>query len=236
MSCHVNFEGNNTGFSNIVYRAVDPNNLVNHTPPVVPGNCAETTVYPLIEIIQPLLDTTFEANLTQYTLKAKLTQGDILTAKVDFLQGTTIVAENLSVDLVDSTATYIWNVPSNVGNITAFTARVRDAGFVSFSEVKKFTRITPVSTNHLAKGDKWDLVVFPNPTNAKEPVHVRLPNAELSLTFTLFDLTGKKLNSNFERESHGDYVLTNQKELKPGIYLLKAEGENAMKMVRLVVQ
>jgi len=189
VSCHVVVENNNTGFSGVTYRAVDPNNLVNHTPPIVTGNCAETTIFPMIEIIQPLADTSFGVSLTQYTLRAKLIQGDIFTAKIDFLQGTTVVAENLTVDPSDSTATYVWNVPANVGNINAFTARIKDAGFVSFSLVRVFTKNTPVNV-FKKTSSQFEVLVFPNPAGHGSNPVIRLSNVHSLVSISLSDIAG----------------------------------------------
>jgi len=236
ISCHIVFESNNSGFGTVTYRAVDPNNLTNHTAPIVQGNCAESTIYPLVEIIQPVTDTTYEDNLTQYILKAKLTRGDIFTSKIDFLQGTNVVSENLTVNPADSTATYVWNVPANATNITAFTARVRDADFVSFSRVKKFTRVTPVLSVNGKSTNNIGVLVYPNPVCAGSNLTIRLTNAHFPASISLFDIAGKKMNVNFGKGESKDFALSNRSELKSGIYLIKVETTHGSKMTRLVVQ
>jgi len=234
LSCHVNFENNNSGFGNVTYRAVDPNNLANHTPPVVSGPCAESTIYPKVEIVQPQADTTFEDNLTQYTLKARLKQGDLFTAKIDFLLGTDVVAQDLTVNPFDSVATYVWNVPTNATNITAFTARVRDGGLTSFSTVRKFTRIVPVvSIGHLSY-TQGGVHVYPNPVEAGSTLQVQIDDSRTNPTFFLFDLAGKKLNLS-QAQIIGQQTFSLDISSNPqGIYLLKIESKEGSQVVRVI--
>lgn len=233
LSCHVNFETSNNGFGSIVYRAVDPNNLVNHTPPVVSGYCGETTTYPKVWMSAPAADTTFDNSMTQYTLRAKLVQGDIFTAKIDFLRGTEVVAADLSVNPSDSTALYVWNVPQNVTNVTPFTARVRDQDLTSFSEVRVFTRITPILTvKSFSVQNGWK--VFPNPVSYKQALYIQSTQKQLKpLSLVLHNLQGKTYPLPVRETSEMDIFTyeANLSSLPRGIYFLILNNRERFKLV-----
>lgn len=233
LSCHVRYEDNNTGFNPPEYRAVDPNNLVNHTPPIVPGPCQETTAYPKVIMVSPTADTTFDNTLTQYTLRAKLVQGDIFTAKIDFLRGAQLVAADLTVNPSDSVATYVWNVPQNVTNVVSFTARVRDQGLTSFSEVRIFTRITPIlSVQSVAEHTGWR--VFPNPISGKQLLKLQTSRTTSSPTsLRLVNLQGKAYALPFKenKESGLQTLEVDASGLSKGVYLLILNEKDRFKLL-----
>jgi hypothetical protein len=233
LSCHVNFEANNTGFAAPVYEAIDPNQLANTSMPSVPGPCAESTVYPKIDMTQPSADTTYD-QMSSYTLKAKLIQGDLFAAKADFYLGTTLVAENLSFDIVDSTASYTWTVPSNPGLITAFTARIRDQGFTSFSPVRKFTRVTSIISLK-PNGKDLECKAFPNPIRGNDNLTLHWPAENGRPQMSVFDAFGKKLEVKIHSPFAGQSeVLTSS--LKPGFYFLQFSQGAERKLIRIVKQ
>jgi hypothetical protein len=224
LSCHVTFESNNTGFGNVVYRAIDPNNPNNHTGAVVPGPCAESTTYPKVKLIRPTSDTTYVASLTQYTVVAKLTQGDLLTAKIDLLKGTQVVAADLSPSLVDSTVSWVWTVPASGPGVTPFTARIRDGVLEAFSEVRTFTQVIPVSVAD-GRVRQVPVSVFPNPIDKdgflnlvfgeESPIQVS--------TLTVVDGLGKRIPVAIQPKSDG-HVQVSLKGLPTGLYLLTGPG------------
>jgi|GEM_PF-448019 len=236
ISCHVFFDpDNNTGFRTPTYRGVDPN-LDSPQTPEVSGPCAESTIYPIVNLNRPAADTTFDQGLVSYRLVVKMEQGDLENARVDFYKNSERVAANLEFDLDDSTASYTWEVPPTISGVTTFTTRVTQGTLFTFSEVRRFTRITPVVTATDAMDFLRSAKLYPNPLNGASELTVSFANAAMNnqnTTVQLYNTQGKAIeNVNYELQPQ--QLVVNTGSLQAGYYLMRVNVAGSQKVFRFV--
>ncbi len=236
LSCHVFFDpDNNTGFRIPTYRGVDPNESVPLTPEV-PGPCAESTTYPIVNLNRPAADTTFDQGLVSYRLVVKMEQGDLSTARAEFYKNSERVATNLEFDLDDSTASYTWDVPPTISGVTTFTTRVAQGNLITFSEVRRFTRITPVVTATDAMDFLRSARLYPNPLNGAPQLSVSFANAAMNAqntTVQLYDVQGKAIE-NVKYDLQPQQLVVNTSALQAGYYMLRVNMAGSQKVFRFV--
>ena len=192
-------------------------------------------VYPKVVFLTPSIDTTItDSNVTQYLLQFKVTEGDLNQVKLSILNGTSIIATDLSPVLADSLVSFLVYLPE--GNfVQSFTAKIISdnsaAPLIGFSKTISIKRLLPIvlGNRHNHKLRK-PLNLFPNPSAGN--VKVQLPINSQGV-IKVFNMLGKEISTT--SVSNGNATVVEISKLPVGQYIIQFNSENGVQQARALV-
>jgi hypothetical protein len=162
--------------------------------------------------------------------------------------------EIISIDLqpIDEVSVYEVKLESENGEVIIFTsedpvifvAEIEEAFMEGEIDVQVRVQINgnwseygPVCTIGFFENLlKLNMIVFPVPALTNEQIHMRMEGNWENVNLEVFDLSGRPMMQEKRNFTHGEDVLMEVPEMKPGVYLLKVQHGKQSLTERFILQ